>query len=283
MSEAYPHLAEQRAEILATFEKEETLFRQTLNRGLKEFDKLIGAVGKEENGVTKFELFLGGEQIFYLYETYGFPPEMTIEELKNTSKSRGLVFTEQTEQVLMLKFQRENQKHQEQSRAGAEQKFKGGLADHSEEVIKLHTAHHLLLRALQIVVGDHVKQRGSNITGERLRIDFSNPDKLTDEQVARVEQIVNEKIQAGLSVERREMPKSEAESIGAEMEFGQKYPDIVTVYVITDTDGTAFSKEFCGGPHVANTSEIGAGGKTFKIQKQENVGSGVRRIKAALV
>jgi alanyl-tRNA synthetase len=180
-------------------------------------------------------------------------------------------------------YELKNLKHREQSRAGAEQKFKGGLADQSRETTKLHTAHHLLLRALQLVLGEDVHQKGSNITGERLRIDFNYDSALTDEQIAEVEKIVNEKIQAGLEVERVEMKKEEAEKMGAEMEFGQKYPDLVSVYLIKDENDSNFSAEFCGGPHVSNTSEIGEGGKTFKIVKQENIGSGKRRIKAVLL
>jgi alanyl-tRNA synthetase len=182
----------------------------------------------------------------------------------------------------MQAFKEAETRHRDASRLGAEKKFKGGLADQSEEVIKLHTTHHLLLKALQVVLGEEVKQRGSNITAERLRIDINYPDKLSDEQMSKVEAIVNEKIDAGLEITRVEMPKQEAEKIGAEREFGQKYPEIVSVYQIKEKDGTIFSKEFCGGPHVKNTSEITAGGKHFKITKQENIGGGLRRLKGIL-
>ncbi len=156
--------------------------------------------------------------------------------------------------------------------------FKGGLANHNEKTIRLHTAHHLLLSALQEVLGREVKQRGSNITEERLRIDFSFDRKMTEEEKKRVEDLVNERIRQGLDVVRREMPRIEAEKIGAEMEFGVKYPDTVSVYFIEDGNGQAVSKEFCGGPHVKNTAELGH----FKIQKEEASSQGVRRIKAVL-
>jgi alanyl-tRNA synthetase len=180
-------------------------------------------------------------------------------------------------------------KHADLSRAGSEQKFKGGLADASLETTRLHTAHHLLLKALQIVLGDHVKQRGSNITAERLRIDFSHGEKMTPEQKAEVERIVNEQIKMHLPMVRSTLPKEEAEQLGAEHEFGAKYPDVVSVYSLgpvgADVDNPqfdkAFSIEFCGGPHVSNTSEIEEGG-TFKIQKEEAVAAGIRRIKAVL-
>ena len=154
--------------------------------------------------------------------------------------------------------------------------FKGGLANHNEKTIKLHTAHHLLLAALQQVLGKEVKQRGSNITEERLRIDFSFDRKMTDEEKKQVEDIVNAKIKEGLIVERCEMSKAEAEKLGAEMEFGAKYGDMVSVYLVHDKNSGHFSKEFCGGPHVGNTSELGI----FKIQKEEASSQGVRRIKA---
>jgi len=179
------------------------------------------------------------------------------------------------------------QKHREMSRAGSEQKFKGGLADQSEKTTRLHTAHHLLLKALQIVLGPSVKQRGSNITQERLRIDFSYGAKMTPEQIQEVERIVNEKIQEGLPMTRSTLPKEEAEKLGAEHEFGAKYPDMVSVYSLGPKGASAenpqfdkaFSIEFCGGPHVSNTTELAG---TFKIKKEEAVAAGIRRIKAVL-
>jgi alanyl-tRNA synthetase len=156
--------------------------------------------------------------------------------------------------------------------------FKGGLADHDPKTIKLHTAHHLLLAALQELFGKQVKQKGSNITQERLRLDFSFERKLTDEEKKSVENIVQSKIDAALPVEKREMSLGEAQKIGAQMEFGVKYGNTVSVYFIGEKNGEAFSKEFCGGPHVKNTSELGK----FKIIKEEAVSQGVRRIKATL-
>ena len=183
--------------------------------------------------------------------------------------------------------------HQKLSQTSSAGMFKGGLANHNPKTIKLHTAHHLLLAGLQAVVSPKIKQRGSNITEERLRMDFSFERKLTEEEKRKVEDWVNNEIKLGLDVVRREMPLAEAEKIGAEMEFGAKYPDIVSVYFIggkrsdlKGAQGLTFgsrndfvSMEFCGGPHVSNTSELGS----FKIQKEEAVAQGIRRIKAVLV
>ncbi|MFA6969708.1 MAG: alanine--tRNA ligase, partial [Candidatus Paceibacterota bacterium] len=174
--------------------------------------------------------------------------------------------------------QKQMQEHQALSRAGAAQKFAGGLADHAEQTVRYHTAHHLLLKALQTVLGPDVHQRGSNITSERLRIDFSYGAKMTPEQKAEVEKIVNEKIAEAIPVIRTDMKKEEAEKLGAEHEFGATYPDTVSVYSVGPLDN-AFSIEFCGGPHVANTSELTG---TFKILKEEASSAGVRRIKAVL-
>lgn len=262
MQHAYTHLDDMKALIMEEIEKEEIKFRSTLKNGLREIQKLV------EKGEK-----LDGNLAFYVYETYGFPLEMTLEEF-------GI--DEDGAETIEKAFKEKNDAHREASRAGAEQKFKGGLADHSVEVTKLHTTHHLLLRALQLVLGEHVHQRGSNITGERLRIDFSHTDKLTDDQIKEVEDIVNQKISEELPMTRVEMPREEAMNIGAEMEFGQKYPDKVSVYYVGNSIEDAFSKEFCGGPHVENTSEIGEGGKKFKIKKQESVGAGVRRVKGVL-
>ncbi|MSU73708.1 alanine--tRNA ligase [Candidatus Kaiserbacteria bacterium] len=246
--------------------KEERQFAHTLEAGMKEFEK-IAATGHIE-----------AQEAYTLFTTHGFPFEMTLE----LATERGLdVDTEG--------FKKEMDKHRALSRAGSEQKFKGGLADQSEKTTRLHTAHHLLLKALQLVLGPTVKQRGSNITQERLRIDFSYGAKMTDEQKKEVERIVNEKIQEHLPMTRSTLPKEEAEKLGAEHEFGAKYPDMVSVYSLGPKDASvdnpqfdkAFSIEFCGGPHVSNTREIGEGG-TFKIQKEEAVAAGIRRIKAIL-
>ncbi|MEK7088829.1 MAG: alanine--tRNA ligase-related protein [Patescibacteria group bacterium] len=228
--------------------KEEQKFRETLERGLKEFEK--------------------GIDPFILATTYGFPIELTL-ELANENK----------QSVNLEDFNKKMAEHQKLSQTASIGMFKGGLANHNEKTIKLHTAHHLLLAGLQSIVNKNIKQKGSNITEERLRMDFSCDHKLTDEEKKKVEDFVNDKIKAELDVIRREMPLKEAEKISAEMEFGAKYPDIVSVYFIEDKDGNQISKEFCGGPHVSNTSLLGH----FKIQKEEAVSVGVRRIKAVLL
>ena len=257
-------------EITGEIWKEQVQFAHTLVSGMKEFDKIIDSLS---DGGT-----LSGQDAFTLFTTYGFPFEMTIE----LTEERGYT-------VESAHFKELMKKHQDVSRAGIEQKFKGGLADTSEKTTRLHTAHHLLLKALQIVLGTHVRQRGSNITRERLRIDFSHGEKMTKEQIAEVERIVNEKISESLPVMHSTIPKEEAEKLGAEREFGAKYPEMVSVYSVGPAGASenslqfekAFSIEFCGGPHVTNTSEIGKGGE-FKIQKEEAVAAGIRRIKAIL-
>lgn len=265
--EHYPEIIEQLTATEKAIADEESKFRETLSRGLKEFEKL-----------TKGDT-VSGHDAYVLFTTHGFPFELTQELAK-----------EQGATVDLEAFKKEMDSHRDLSRAGAEQKFKGGLADQSEATVRLHTAHHLLLKALQMVLGDSVKQRGSNITGERLRIDFSYGAKMTDEQKKEVERIVNEKIKEHLPMTRSTMPIEEAEKLNAQHEFGAKYPDVVSVYSLGPVGATlenpqfdkAFSIEFCGGPHVANTSEIEAGG-TFKIQKEEAVAAGIRRIKATLI
>lgn len=230
------------------FREEEQRFSKTLQEGKKEFEK--------------------GTDAFTLFTTYGFPVELTAE----LAKEKG--------QIIDLEdFNKKMAEHQKLSQTASAGMFKGGLANHNEKTVKLHTAHHLLLAALQAVIGPEVKQRGSNITEERLRLDFLCDHKLTEEEKQKVEDWVNDKIQKGLEVVRREMPLEEAHKIGAEMEFGAKYADIVSVYFIENKNGIAVSKEFCGGPHVKNTAELGR----FKIQKEEAVARGIRRIKAVLV
>lgn len=227
--------------------KEEAKFRETLEKGLKEFEKETDP--------------------YVLFTTYGFPIELT-EEL---AKEKGI-------KIDRVDFDKKMSEHQKLSQTSSAGMFKGGLANHNEATIKLHTAHHLLLAALQEVLGPEVKQRGSNITEERLRIDFSFDRKMTDEEKTKVENIVNDAIKKDYKVVRREMPKDEAEKIGAQMEFGAKYGDTVSVYFIEDVDGKAISKEFCGGPHVEHTGVLG----NFKIQKEEASSAGVRRIKGIL-
>jgi alanyl-tRNA synthetase len=270
MHKSYPHLKEKEAFIINEIEKEEIKFRRTLDNGIKQFYKIIDTIRNSNDFKRNY---LTGQEAFHLYETYGFPVEMTQELCDEIG----------FDSIDKEDFEKELQKHQEKSRTGAKQKFIGGLADHSEETTKLHTAHHLLLRALQIVLGDDIHQKGSNITSERLRIDFNYSEKLTPQQIEEIEKIINEKIKADLPVKRIEMPLEQAKKIGAEMEFGQKYPEMVSVYFIGDSLENAFSKEFCGGPHVESTGKLADGGKNFKIIKQENIGSGLRRIKATLI
>ncbi len=229
------------------FSAEMVKFEKTLEQGLKEFEK--------------------GTDPFELATTYGFPIELTLE----LAKEKGIVVDRED-------FDKKMKEHQELSRTSSAGMFKGGLANHNEKTIRLHTAHHLLLSALQKVVDPSIKQRGSNITEERLRMDFSFDRKVTPEELQKVEDLVNEKIKAELPVVRKEMAREEAEKLGAQMEFGAKYPDMVSVYMIGGESIDAFSKEFCGGPHVSNTSEIGM----FKIQKEEASSAGVRRIKAVV-
>lgn len=264
--EQYPHLIEAATKIQFELAQEEDRFRKTLEQGLKEFEKLAA------------KRTVSAEDAFVLFTTYGFPIELTQE----LAKERGIALD-------MKAVAQKMQEHQETSRAGGAQRFAGGLADHAEATVRYHTTHHILLKALQMVLGPEVKQRGSNITSERLRIDFSSPAKMTDEQKTEVERIVNETVAQNLPVTRTVMPREEAEKLGAEMEFGVKYPDMVTVYSVGPITATeaipdiahAFSLEFCGGPHVSNTSEITPAG-TFKIQKEEAVASGIRRIKAVI-
>ena len=211
--------------------------------------------------------FIRGTDPFILFTSYGLP----IEIIEQLAKQNG-------KEIDKEDFNKKMKEHQKLSQTASVGMFKGGLANHNENTIRLHTAHHLLLAGLQAVLGKQVKQRGSNINEERLRMDFICDHKLTDEEKKKVEDFVNEKIKDGLSVIHKEMPLSEAEKIGAEMEFGAKYPDTVSVYFIEDEKGNVVSKEFCGGPHVKNTREL----RKFKIQKEEAVSSGVRRIKAIL-
>ena len=206
---------------------------------------------------------IDGQVVFKLYDTYGFPPEVTKELALENEMS-----------VDMEKFEELFKAHQEKSRLGSEQKFKGGLAEQNEMTTAYHTATHLLNAALKVVLGPDTHQRGSNITVERMRFDFNCDHKMTDEEKKQAEDLVNQWIQEGLDVTVEEMKKEDAVKSGAECMFIEKYPDVVTVYSIGDV-----SKELCGGPHVKNTSELG----TFKIKKEEASSAGVRRIKAVLV
>ena len=268
----YPHLRENESIIYNELEKEELKFAKTLDKGLKELQKYI-SIGAQ----------ISGKDAFFIYETYGFPIEMILEEISSETVNDPGDITEAQLEKIKSEFEIELQKHKAQSRQGAEKKFKGGLADQSQKTTALHTTHHLLLAALQEVLGKHVKQRGSNITSERLRIDFSHNEKVTDEELREIEERVNKYIIENLVVSNKIMPKAEAEKLGAEMEFGKTYGDLVTVYFIKNekSDDTV-SIEFCGGPHVTDTSEIANFGK-FKIIKEESSGAGTRRIKAILI
>ena len=257
LKEMYPELLKNQKEILEVLIGETNKFIKTLEQGEKEFNKEV-VKAKEQN-----KEMLDGQVVFRLYETYGFPPEIT-EELSN---EHGLKIDKET-------FERLFKEHQEKSRQGAENKFKGGLAEHNEETIAYHTATHLLHKALKIVLGDHVAQKGSNITTERMRFDFSHPQKVTPEEIKKVEEIVNEQIQRDLPVICEEMTLEEAKKSGAIGLFESKYGNKVKVYTIGD-----FSKEICGGPHVTNTAKLGK----FVIKKEEASSAGVRRIKAILI
>jgi alanyl-tRNA synthetase len=248
---AYPDVLTQSEIIQQSLEEEAHRFGKTLEKGMTE--------------IKKIEM-LDGTKAFRLYETYGFPWEMTAE-----------IATQKGQEIHRVEFEAEFKKHQELSRTSAAGMFKGGLADHSQQTTCLHTAHHLLLAALQKIVDPSIKQRGSNITAERLRIDVSFSRKFTQEELESVTQLVNSYIAQQLPVVRIDMPKQEAETLGAQMEFGKKYPDVVSVYFIGGQHDFV-SAEFCGGPHVSNTKELG----TFRIVKEESVSAGVRRLYASL-
>ncbi len=254
----YPEL-QNSAEIMDILRREENVFRQTLVRGLKEFDKMI-----------KDQKVLDGETAFTLYDTYGFPKELSLEEAKRLTLEVSGGFEDEFE----IKMQEQKQR----SRTATSGQFKGGLSDNSEIVTRYHTATHLMYKALRDVLGDHVVQRGSNITSERMRFDFSHDEKMTDEEIKRVEDIVNDTIDKNLPVSYEEMSKESAIDVGALGAFGEKYPDVVKVYTVGDKTGEYFSKEICGGPHVENTGKIG----NFKIIKEESSSAGVRRIKAVI-
>ncbi|PIQ78392.1 alanine--tRNA ligase [Candidatus Peregrinibacteria bacterium CG11_big_fil_rev_8_21_14_0_20_46_8] len=261
--EHYPELQRNRNRILTELEREEEKFGRTLQNGLRELEKLIA---KKYDGQSAAGKVMSGEDAFFLFETYGFPPEMTAEEGRNF----GL------DGVNMDEFNEAFKKHQAQSRVGAEQKFAGGLADHSEQCKMHHTATHLVHQALRDVLGDHVFQKGSNITKERLRFDFSHADKMTPEQIKQVEAIVNEQIQADLPIHFEVLEVDEAKERGAIGLFDDKYASMgnkVKVYFMGD-----YSKEVCGGPHVEHTGVL----KHFKITKEQACSAGVRRIKAVV-
>ena len=256
LKEMYPALEANKETIKNVILEEKDKFVKTLEKGEKEFAKEVGQVKEQGENIVP------GKVVFRLYDTYGFPPEVT-EELA----------TENGMKIDKEGFDKLFKEHQEKSRAGSEQKFRGGLASTGEMETKYHTATHLLNAALKQVLGSHVHQRGSNITAERMRFDFSHPAKMTDEEKQKTEDLVNEWIKEAIPVEHLEMKKEDAIKMGAEAMFIEKYGDIVSVYKIGDV-----SIELCGGPHVSNTSELGH----FKIKKEESSSSGIRRIKAIL-
>ena len=247
----YSELSENENVVLEVLKNEKEKFNRTLEKGLREFEKVAS---KNDN--------IDGQTAFHLYDTYGFPIELTME----LAKERNMSVDEEG-------FKEKFKAHQELSRTASAGQFKGGLGGHSEIETKYHTATHLLNAALKVVVDESVHQKGSNITSERMRFDFSCDHKLSDEEKKTTEDLVNKWISEGLEVKCEEMSKEEAINSGAECMFIEKYPDVVTVYTIGDV-----SKELCGGPHVKNTSELGH----FRITKEEASSAGVRRIKAVL-
>jgi len=256
--DVYSELKDNKDKILLVLEKEFNKFTQTLDKGLRELEKII-----ERTDI------ISGKDAFVLYSTYGFP----IELVQEVALEKGI-------KVNVDDFEKEFVKHQALSRTASAGRFKGGLADNGLEAVKLHTATHLLHQALRDVLGEHVQQKGSNITADRLRFDFLHNAKLTPEEKAKVENIVNEAIKRHLDVKMEEKAFTEAKAEGALGFFEDKYGDKVKVYTVLDSDSDKgyFSKEICGGPHVKNTQELGK----FKIKKEESAGAGVRRIKAVL-
>ncbi len=248
----YTQLSTKKQFIEETLAREEEAFMKTLAEGTKHFQKISEKSGAEISGIDAF----------HLYDTYGFPIEMTREMASESGKT-----------IDDTGFKKAFEDHQAVSRAGAEKRFAGGLADHGGETTKLHTATHLLNAALKQVLGDHVNQKGSNITADRLRFDFNHPEKMTPEQIKKVEELVNEAIRADAPISYSVMTVDEAKASGAIGVFGDKYGEKVKVYTMG-----SFSKEICGGPHVARTGMLGS----FKIQKEESSSSGVRRIKAVV-
>jgi len=259
--QSYPEVIKNEKAVIETLEREEQVFRQTLQKGLREFERL------SKDGLT-------GQEVFVLSDTYGFPSELSIEEAASRKIKVGDNWKAEFDKLM--------DEQKDRSRTASAGQFKGGLADHSEQTIKYHTATHLMYKALRMVLGDHVVQRGSNVTAERLRFDFSHPAKMTPEEIQKVEALVNDAIRADYPVSREEIPTDQAFKNGAFGAFGDKYGDKVKVYTVGNPGEEPFSYEICGGPHVEHTGTLGEGGKHFKIQKEEASSSGVRRIKAVL-
>lgn len=260
----FPEVLESEEQVIAVLVREEKVFKQTLRKGLREFEKRL------DDGIT-------GEEIFTLYDTYGFPVELSVEE----AEKRKITLSKEWNS----EFEAKMKEQRERSQTAAKGTFKGGLGGQTEQHKKYHTATHLMYQALRDVLGDHVVQHGSNITEERLRFDFSHPEKMTLEQIKQVENIVNEQIKNDLKVTWAEYPTVEATGkLGALGQFGDRYGDMVKVYkMIADNVDTPFSFEICGGPHVEHTLELIEDNKVFKIKKEESSSAGIRRIKAVLV
>ena len=257
LSDMYPELNANKDNIIEQIKKEKNRFMNTLIKGEKEFGKILNKLKIENSDI------IDGHSLFRLYDTFGFPPEVTAE----LAKENGL-------KVDMEGYKKLFEEHQNKSRQETAGTFKGGLADHSEVTVAYHTVAHLLLESLQRILGNHVEQKGSNITSERVRFDFSHPEKVSREILDKVENMINEQIDRGLVVTCEEMPLDKAREYGAKGVFNSKYGEMVKVYTIGD-----FSKEICGGPHVDNTSKL----KHVKIVKEESAASGIRRVKVVFV
>lgn len=278
-AEAYPELVENSEKVFQAILDEQKKFEGTLEKGLKEFEKLIGKSSDvvqasglpssqtQANGLHYSEKILTGKEAFDLYQTYGFPWELTKELVESMGGTK----------IDKKEFEEEFKKHQELSRTASAGQFKGGLASHSDKIVRLHTATHLMNAALRQVLGDNVWQKGSNITEERTRFDFTHDKKMTPEEIAAVEVMVNDWVARDLKVKRETMSSAQARELGAIGVFGEKYADTVSIYTVYDpSNDEVISREFCGGPHVEHTGVIGQ----FKIQKEEASSAGVRRIKA---
>ncbi|MDB5169671.1 MAG: alaS [Candidatus Saccharibacteria bacterium] len=282
----FPEVSQNRDKVIEVLVKEEKVFRQTLRKGLQELIKMArtnSAIKSTREGEIIYEtsrrdeaehrLLLLGEDLFKLYDTYGFPVELSIEE----AFKQGIVLSDDHRQEFEAKMQEQRQR----SQTAAKGTFKGGLGGQTDQHKKYHTATHLMYQSLRQVLGDHVIQHGSNITEERLRFDFSHPDKVTPEQIKQVEDLVNQQIDKDLPVFWKEYPTKEAMDMGALGAFGDRYGDVVKIYQMGEGDDR-FSFEICGGPHVDHTGQLADGGKHFKITKEESSSAGIRRIKAVL-
>jgi alanyl-tRNA synthetase len=258
---------------------EESKFQKTVVAGFKELEKLFNRAITLKNSNGSNELYqqsiISGTELYHIFETYWLPFEMSLEELRTLSKEKDIPIDED---YIKATFEEAEKAHADLSRTASAGMFKGGLADHSDVTISLHTACHLMLAGLRKVLGEHVMQAGSNITPERLRFDFTHPEKMTPEQIVAVENYVNGALKAHLTVTMAEESKDNAKARGVLGAFWEKYPETVKVYKMVGDDGVTYSEELCGGPHVEESSKMG----TFKIQKEEASSAGVRRIKAVL-